>query len=102
MVRSALRTDRPEPWYSFLLEAESILRQQRGRKDYVSDITRNRTRDLPTCSAVPQPTPPLRAMIVDDTTSIRFKYLPNETTIVSHYSTNVLIDRYTLLRQVLI
>ena len=48
-------------WYSFLLEAESTLGPQSGRMDYVneknvSDTIGNRNRDLPTCSAVPQPT----------------------------------------------
>jgi hypothetical protein len=52
---------RKHSWYSFLSEAESTARPQCGRKDYVDDSTRNRTRDLPTCSAVPQPTAPPRA-----------------------------------------
>jgi hypothetical protein len=45
--------------YSFLLEAVSIPGQERSRKDYT--ITGNRTRDHPSCSAVPQPTAPPRA-----------------------------------------
>ena len=51
-------------WYSFLLEAESTSGPQCGRKDYVnensSDTIGNRTCNLPTCSAVPKPTAPLR------------------------------------------
>jgi len=31
-------------------------------------------------------------MIVDNPTNIRFKYLPNETAIVSHYNTNMFSD----------
>jgi hypothetical protein len=46
-------------WYSFLLEAESIPGPQCDRKNY--GIIGNRTRDLPVCSAVPQPTAPPRA-----------------------------------------
>jgi len=65
---SALRTGRLNPpprkysWYSFLLEAESTPGPQCGRKDYVnvSNTIGNWTRDLPTCSAVPQPTAPPR------------------------------------------
>jgi hypothetical protein len=51
-------------WYSFLLEAESTPEPQCSRKDYVdessSDTIGNRTRNLPACSAVPQPTVPRR------------------------------------------
>ena len=47
-------------WYSFLLEAESTPGPLCGRKDYVNkksiDTIRNRTRNLPACSAVPQTT----------------------------------------------
>ena len=46
-------------WYSFLFEAESAPGPQCGRKDY--DTVWNKTRDLPACSAVPQPTAPPRA-----------------------------------------
>jgi hypothetical protein len=48
--------------YSFLLETESTLGPQCGQKDYVnsSDTIGNRTRDLPDCRAVPQPTALLR------------------------------------------
>ena len=58
---SALRTgrlyhSRKYSWYSFLLEAESTPWAQCGRKDY--DTIGNRTRDLPACRAVPQPTVP--------------------------------------------
>jgi hypothetical protein len=48
-------------WYSFLLEAESTLGTQCDQKDYVkntNDTLRNRTRDLPACSTVPQLTVP--------------------------------------------
>jgi hypothetical protein len=31
-----------------------------GRKDYVNDTIGNRTRELPACSTVPQPTAPPR------------------------------------------
>ena len=48
-------------WYSFLLEAESTPGPQCGRKDYVNDTIGNRIRDLPACSAVPQPAAPPRA-----------------------------------------
>jgi hypothetical protein len=43
------------PWYSFLLEAGSTPGPLYGWKGYVS-----RTRNLPACSAVPQPTAPPR------------------------------------------
>jgi hypothetical protein len=53
-------------WYSFLLEAESTPGPFCGRKDYVNEKfqrhNRNRTRDLPACSAVPHPTAPPRAV----------------------------------------
>jgi len=62
---SSFRTGRLYPSkysrYSFLLENESTPGPQCGRKNYVNDRIRNRTRDLPACSAVPQPTAPLRA-----------------------------------------
>ena len=67
---STLRTGRLYPfrkysWYSFLLGTESNPGPWWGRKDYVnensSDTIGNRTRDLPACSAVTQPTAPLRA-----------------------------------------
>ena len=45
-------------WYSFLLEAESTPGPQGDRKDYVNDTIGNRTRDLPACSVMPQPTAP--------------------------------------------
>jgi hypothetical protein len=52
-------------WCSFLLEAESTPGPQCGQKDYVNensiDTIGNRTRDLQTCSAVPQPTTPPHA-----------------------------------------
>ena len=48
------------PFYSFLLESESTPRPYCGREDYVSDAIGNRTRDLPACSSVPQPTAPPR------------------------------------------
>jgi hypothetical protein len=45
-------------WYSYLLEVES---------DYVG----NRTQDIPPCSAIPQPTAPLRASFtVQETVSV--------------------------------
>jgi len=51
-------------WYSFLLEAESTLGPQCGRKDYVNEESqwnrRESNRDLPTCSAVRQSTAPPR------------------------------------------
>jgi hypothetical protein len=46
-------------WYPFLLEAESTPGPYCGRKD--CDTIRNRTRDLPACSTVSQPTAPPRA-----------------------------------------
>ena len=52
-------TPRKYSWYSFLFESESIPAPQCGRKDYLT--IGNRARDLPTCSAVPQPTAPQRA-----------------------------------------
>ena len=52
-------------WYSFLLKAESTPGPQCGRKDKsmknAYDPSGNLTRDLPVCSAVPQPTAPQRA-----------------------------------------
>jgi hypothetical protein len=60
---STLRIGRIYPqkysWYSFLLEAESTPWPQCGWKNYVN--IGNRTRDLPTCTTVPQPTAPPRA-----------------------------------------
>ena len=56
-------TPRKHPWYSFLLEAEStpgaIVRLEglcQWKK--FNDTIGNRTRDIPACSAVPQPTAP--------------------------------------------
>ena len=54
--------NRKYSWYSFLLEAESTSGPQCGQKNY--DTTGNRVSDLPTCSAVPQPTTPPRAPLV--------------------------------------
>jgi hypothetical protein len=61
---SALRTGRLYPrnysWYSYLLESEST--QGHSAAGMImsmknsNDIIGNRTRDLPACSAVPQPT----------------------------------------------
>jgi hypothetical protein len=53
-------------WYSFLLEAESTRGPKCGRKDYVNDTIKNRTCDLPACSAVPQPNAPSRAPYVEE------------------------------------
>ena len=52
-------------WYSFLLEAKSTPEPQCGQKDYVNynDTIGDRKRDLPACSAVPQPTAPPRTPI---------------------------------------
>ena len=49
-------------WYSFLLEAESTTEPWCGWKDYINEKFQwhHRTRYLPTCSAVPQPTALLR------------------------------------------
>ena len=53
-------------WYSFLLEAGLTPGSNCGQKDYVNensnDIIWNRNRDLSACSAVSQPTAPLRAL----------------------------------------
>ena len=46
-------------WYSFLVEAESILRIMSMKNS--NDTIGNRTCDLTACSAVPQPTAPPRA-----------------------------------------
>jgi len=50
--------------YSFLFEPQSTPGPWCGRKDYVNETSNdtigNRTRDLPACSAVPQPTAPPR------------------------------------------
>jgi hypothetical protein len=49
-------------WYSFLLEAESVPGLERlGKLNKSNDLIGNRTRDLPACSIVPQPTMPPRA-----------------------------------------
>ena len=45
-------------WYSFLLETESTPGLMSKKNS--SDTIGNRTRDLPACSAVPQPTAPPR------------------------------------------
>jgi hypothetical protein len=62
---SALRTGRPLPPGIFLVEAESIPGLSAvGRIRSIeksNDLVGNRTRDLPTCSIVPQPTTPPRA-----------------------------------------
>ena len=55
-------------WYAFLLEAEPTAGSQCGRKDFCQwkiPTNSNRTRDLPACSAVPQPTAPPRAPRID-------------------------------------
>jgi hypothetical protein len=53
------------PGAHFRLEVQSIPEPWRGRKEYVNknsnDAIGNRTRDLPTCSAVTQPTAPTHA-----------------------------------------
>jgi hypothetical protein len=57
-------TDRPPllprkySWYSFLLGAESSSGPQCGREDDVNEKFGNRTRDLPVCISIPQPTAP--------------------------------------------
>jgi hypothetical protein len=62
VVRLSAPTYRPPlpsrkySWYSFLLEAGRIMSMKSS-----NDTIGNRTRDLPGCSAVPQPTAPLRA-----------------------------------------
>ena len=52
-------------WYSFLLEAESTQGHSAAGRimsmKNSNDTIGNRTRDLPACSAVPQPTAPPRA-----------------------------------------
>jgi hypothetical protein len=59
---SALRAGRPLPqaesWCSFLLEAESSPGTAERIKTIAksNDLIENRTRDLPACSIVPQPT----------------------------------------------
>jgi hypothetical protein len=58
-------THRKYSWYSFLLEAETTPRGRSATGRITSmknsnDIIGNGTRDLPTCSAVPQPTAPRR------------------------------------------
>ena len=63
-------------WYSFLLEAESPQSHSAAGRIMLmktsSDTIGNRTRDLPTCSAVPQPIAPPRA--------------PNKTNLVHNFS----------------
>jgi len=70
VVRSALRTyrlypPRNIPGIHFCSKLESIPKPKCGRKDYINeksnDTTGNRTRDLPACRAVPQPTAPRHA-----------------------------------------
>ena len=53
---------RKYPWYLFPLEIESIPRPYWCQKDYVTKkwLHPNRTRDLPVCKAVPEPTAPPR------------------------------------------
>jgi len=68
---SALRTGRlyPHTWYSFLFGAESPQGHcAAGRimsMENSSDTIGNRTRDLPTCSAVPQPNAPRCERVVE-------------------------------------
>ena len=62
---STLRTGRLYPprkysWYSYLLEAESTPGQSAAGRIMSNDNNRNRIRDLPSCSAVPQTSAPLR------------------------------------------
>jgi hypothetical protein len=50
-------TPQKESWYSFLLEAEStIVRLEELGQLKKPDLVGNRTRDLPACCMVPQPT----------------------------------------------
>jgi hypothetical protein len=64
---SALRTGRLLPcrkysWYLFLLEAESNATGRIMSMKISNDSIGNRTRDLPVCNAVPQPTAPPRTL----------------------------------------
>ena len=75
---------RKHSWYSFLLEVELIPGPYCGRKYYVdekksNDTIGDRTRDLPACSAVPQPTAPPRAPPVITNHLKMFKHT-NQTT----------------------
>jgi hypothetical protein len=62
------RTHRPplpprnHSWYSFLLEGHSAARRVMSMKNS-NDNIRDRTRDFPTCSVMPQPTAPTRTLI---------------------------------------
>ena len=60
---------RKHSWYSFLLEAESTPGPYCGRKDCVNenynDTIGNRTRGLPACSTMPQPTVPPRTPTIN-------------------------------------
>jgi hypothetical protein len=49
-------TSQEGSWYSFLLEAETTPGPECGRKDEKFYLIETRTRDLPACSIVPQPT----------------------------------------------
>jgi hypothetical protein len=65
-MRRPLFTPHEGSWYSFLLEAEltpgAAGRIGKLKKKY-SDLIGNRTRDLPACSIVPQPTTLPRAKL---------------------------------------
>jgi hypothetical protein len=57
-------TSQEGSWHSFLLEAESTPGPQFGWKDEKFHLIGTRTRDLPACSIVPQPTTLPRAPII--------------------------------------
>jgi len=61
-------------WYSFLSEAETTPGSECSWKDDVKENSKdtigNRTRDLPACSTVPQPTVPLNVLNMTSTIHI--------------------------------
>jgi hypothetical protein len=63
-----------DSWYSFLLQADSIPGPSTARKSMSmknsNDTIRNRTRNLPACSTVPQPTAIPRATCSTESTEI--------------------------------
>jgi hypothetical protein len=58
LTHRPLFTPQEDPWYSFLLEAESTPGHSAAGRirstEKANDLTGNRTRDLPVCSIVPQ------------------------------------------------
>jgi hypothetical protein len=71
LARRPSFTPQEDSWYSVLLEAESTPGPYCGWKDEEIYLIETRTRDLPACSIVPQPTTLQHAPIFMDTSKYR-------------------------------